>query len=89
LSKVQVGRLAFRKEGTMWNAYYALPDTMEDSELLGSLQCAFAGEGCFYRTVFMDMMSEIVADIIEEATGTRPTMPGPTKAPEHERSGHA
>ncbi len=27
----QVGRIAFRQEGNLWNAYYALPDTMEDA----------------------------------------------------------
>lgn len=86
---VQVGRLALRHEGTFWNAYYAMPNTMTGALLLGSIAMRFV-EDKERKNVFMMLMQEAVADIIEEATGTRPTWPdGPQSAPEHERSGHS
>ena len=39
---VKGGRLAFRVEGSMWNCYYALPDTMEGAIYLGSIHMAIA-----------------------------------------------
>ena len=71
--KPQVGRLAFRVEGDLWVAYYALPDTMHDA-----LPLAFIAMTCVKRPerkeAFMDLMRNIVADIIEVRTGERPTM---------------
>jgi hypothetical protein len=84
----KLGRLAMRKEGVMWNAYYALPDTMEGAALIGSIAIAFVANNPERKQAFMDMMSGIVADHIETSIGQRPSM-DVTDAPEHERSGNA
>ena len=84
----KIGRLAMRREGTMWNAYYALPNTMEGAALIGSIAIAFVTDNHERRQAFMDMMLSIAADHIETSTGQRPTM-NVTDAPEHERSGNA
>jgi hypothetical protein len=85
----QVGRLALRHEGDNWNAYYALPDTMEKPIFLGSIHMGAVTSNPARKQAFMDMMRDIVSDIIEEHTGIRPTWGGPQSAPEHERSGAA
>jgi hypothetical protein len=86
---VQIGRLAMRHEGKFWNAYYAMPSTMEDAIFLGSIAMRFV-EQPDRKDAFLAMMREAVSDIIEETTGTRPSWPdGPQRAPESERSGHA
>lgn len=85
----QIGRLAMREEGDNWNAYYAMPHTMDGALLLGSIRMAIAIRPD-RKEAFMALMRDAVADIIEERTGVRPTWPdGPRRAPEHERSGHA
>jgi hypothetical protein len=85
----QVGRLAMREEGDNWNAYYALPDTMEKAIFLGSIRMGAIVSNADRKNAFMDMMRDIVADLIEEKTGTRPTWSGPAEAPEHEKAGHS
>ena len=83
--RAKVGRLALRVEGTMWNAYYAMPDTLRGAVLLGSIAMKFV-ETKARKDAFMDLMREAVADILEEQTGARPTWGGPIAAPEHERT---
>ena len=84
----KIGRLAMRHEGANWNAYYALPGTMDGAIFLGSIAMRFV-ENVERKNAFMDMMREAVADLIEEQTGQRPTWPeGAQPAPEHERAGH-
>lgn len=86
----RIGRLAMRHEGAMWNAYYAMPDTMQGALLLGSIGMAFVSKSPGRKQAFMAMMQEAVADLIEEQTGQRPTWPeAPKAAPESERAGHA
>jgi hypothetical protein len=88
-NSTKIGRLAMRHEGESWNAYYAMPDTMDGAILLGSIAMRFIVDNEERKTAFMDFMREAVADLIEEATGQRPIWPeGPHTAPEHERSGH-
>lgn len=87
--KEQIGRLAMRHEGKMWNAYYALPNTMDAAILLGSIAMAAIVENKDRKNAFMDMMREIVDDIIEEITEHKPTWSGKHSAPESERSGHS
>ena len=86
---VQVGRLAMRHEGENWNAYYALPDSMEAPVFLGSICMGAITANAQRKQAFMDMMRDIVSDLIEAKTGVRPTWGGPHSAPEHERSGAA
>jgi hypothetical protein len=86
----KVGRLALREEGENWNAYYAMPDTMDGALPLGSIKIGFAKRSDTTKRAFIDLMRECVADVIEDATGVRPTWPeGIQPAPEHERSGNA
>ena len=84
MSRKQIGRLAFRVEGDNWSAYYAMPDTMEDALHLASIRMN-AVKVLARRAAFMSLMQDIVADLIEEATGARPTWNEPQTAPEHER----
>lgn len=86
---VKMGRLALRHEGANWNAYYAMPGTMEDAIFLGSIAMRFVVGNTARRDAFMAFMREAVADLIEELTGQRPSWPeGEQPAPEHERAGH-
>lgn len=74
-----------RHEGTLWNAYYALGDTMEGAIFLGSIQMRFV-EDKRRKDAFLEFMREAVSDILEATMGARPTWPeGPQPAPEHER----
>jgi len=77
-----------RWEGENWNAYYALPDTMNAPIFLGSIRMGAVAENPARKQAFMDMMRDIVSDIIEKETGIRPQWRGPERAPEHEKSGH-
>jgi hypothetical protein len=86
---VKIGRLAMRHEGAFWNAYYALPNTMDGALPLGSIAMRFIGGNEERKTLFMNLMREAVSDLIEEQTGQRPTWPeGVQPAPHHERAGH-
>lgn len=83
---VKVGRLALRHEGKFWNAYYALPDSMDQAILLGSIAIA-AVERQDRKQAFMDLMRDVVGDLLQEKTGHRPTWPeGAHTAPEAERA---
>lgn len=85
----QIGRLAMRQEGGNWNAYYALPDTMEAPIFIGSIRMAVVIGKPEKKAAFMDIMRDVISDIIEEQTGVRPVWGGATSAPEHERAGNA
>lgn len=86
---IKIGRLAMRHEGENWNAYYALPNSMEEPIFLGSIRMGAITSNPERKQAFMQMMREVVSDIIEAETGVRPTWGGPTAAPEHERAGEA
>lgn len=86
---IQVGRLALRIEGENWNAYYAMPDTMDGAMQIGSIKMAFVADHPERRRAFMNLMREAVGDLIEKIVGVRPLWPDePVRAPEHERAGH-
>ena len=84
----KMGRLALRHEGTMWNAYYALPNTMEGALPLGSIAMSGVVDNPERKHAFQQMMTDMVADILEERFGVRPIMEV-HQAPEHERGGHS
>ena len=88
--KTQVGRLAMRVEGEFWNAYYALPNTMEGALLLGSIRMAFV-EDFSAKQIFMALMRDAVSAIIKAQTGIDAAWPDPDgiPAPQHERAGRA
>jgi hypothetical protein len=82
----KMGRIALREEGTMWNAYYALPDTIEGALFIGSIAMSLVQRED-RKQAFISLIRECVADIIEEKFGQRPTFPdGVIPAPEHERT---
>jgi hypothetical protein len=84
MKKVKIGRLAFRSEGRMWSAYYAKEDTMEGATLIGSISLKLV-QNKDRKSAFIAVMKDVVADILEEVTGIRPTFPNqPTAAPGHE-----
>lgn len=85
----RVGRLALRVEGKMWNAYFALPNTMEDSIYLGSILLKSAMINPEIKQGFIELMSTAVSDIIESVVGVRPESWNEQPAPEHEKSGNA
>jgi hypothetical protein len=85
----KMGRVALRHEGANWNAYYALPDTMNGAIPLGSIKMAFVRDNEERKAAFLNLMRECIADMLEQETGHRPTFPdGPQPAPEIERAGH-
>lgn len=85
----KIGRLAMRHEGNFWNAYYALPDSMDEAILLGSVAMRFV-QTTDRRAEFMGFMREAVSDLIFDKTGIRPTWPeGAHPARENERAGHS
>lgn len=86
--KVKIGRLAMRKEGTLWVAYYADNDTMEGALWLGAIHMGAASIP-EYKERFMALMRDVVSHIITDATDATPDWGGPESAPEHERSGEA
>lgn len=65
----EVGHLAFRIEGNMLNAYWAMPDTMKDALWLGSIARAGIDNNDKRRDAFVDLMREMVGDILQEITG--------------------
>jgi hypothetical protein len=86
----QPGRLALRSEGEYWNAYYALPDTMDGAVLLGTIRITAVVDNPERKQAFMDLMRGIVTEFLEEMTGVEVAWPNPPEpAPEHERSGSA
>jgi hypothetical protein len=89
MSIQKIGRLAMRHEGLNWNAYYAMPDSMVGAIFLGSIAMRFVADSPKRKEIFIGLMREAVADLLEELTGQRPTFPdGPQLAPEHERAGN-
>ena len=85
----KIGRLSLRAEGANWNAYYAMPETMEGAIFLGSIKLAITMIAPAHKQAFMDLMQAVVSDMIANATGKTPTWGSPQSAPEHERSGNA
>lgn len=85
----EMGRLAMRQEGHQWNAYYALPDTMQDAVFLGSIPLAAIHGNEARRKAFLNMMQGVVSDIIADRIGYAPDWTEPRQAPDHERGGNA
>lgn len=79
-------RLALRREGRSYNAYFAKSETMDDAILVGSLSMRLA-EDDETRRAWQAFMEHAFARFIEDVVGVQPTMTRET-APEHERGGH-
>lgn len=86
---MKTGRLAMRHEGNFWNAYYAMPHTMEGAILLGSIAMRFITDNKERKDAFMEFMKQAVSDIMKDELGYEASWPNPPEpAPESERSGH-
>jgi hypothetical protein len=87
---VEAGRLAFREEGEMWNAYWAPRQTsMEGAILLGSIRMGIAVEPSGrIKDGFMALMKRTLEVAVKDALGTEVAAWNPPQvAPERERSG--
>jgi hypothetical protein len=80
-----VGRLALREEVGFWRAYYAKPDTMEGSILLGSIRMTLIRDNPTLKEGFMKLMQQSVTYALLE-TDVSVSWPNPPQpAPERER----
>jgi hypothetical protein len=85
---MEIGRLAFRQEGGMWNAYWAPnQNNMDKALLIGSIRLSTV-EGKI-REDFMDLMKASFDNIVKDRLGRKPTWSKPRPAPESERGGNA
>lgn len=82
-------RLAFREEGSFWNAYLARSDTMKDAKLIGSIMIGAVRKNADAKAAFMALMQQILADAVEDVTGEQPEKWDIGPAPEAERAGHS
>jgi hypothetical protein len=82
-------RLALREEGTFWNAYLALADTMEGAKVIGSISIGAVRKNPKVRADFMALMKLVLADAIENLTGKAPEDWHTGPASEAERTGNA
>lgn len=82
-------RLAFREEGNFWNAYLALPNTMADAKLVGSISFGPVSRNSQIKNAFMDVMKAVLADAVKDVTGEEVQHFETQPAPESERSGHS
>lgn len=84
----QIGRLAMRREGNWWVAYYAEPDTMEEAFRLGQVHMSVVqDEG--RKQAFMDIFKSFIAEVLTSDAGEIITGWKVGRAPESERSGSA
>jgi cytochrome c oxidase assembly factor CtaG len=86
--KMQI-RLALREEGEFWNAYLALPDTMVNAKLIGSIMMGPVRKNPEIKNAFMAVMQQILADAVNDVTGEVVENWTVERAPEAERSGHS
>jgi len=82
-------RLAMRQEGNFWNAYLALPDTMEGAKLIGSIIIGAVAQDPKIKRDFMKLMQRVLGNAIRDTTGEKPKEWDINPAPESERSGHS
>lgn len=87
----ETGRLALRVEGRNWNAYYALPNTMDGALLLASININLVTEHPEVKRAFMETMKTALAAVLADVAGGKVGKVlnwDERPAPESERSGH-
>jgi hypothetical protein len=84
----QLGRIALRREGKNWNAYYAKPDTMDGAIWLASIRMDLVEGDRRVKADFMDLVRTVVDGIVRESLGTGEIEWERRPAPEHEKAGH-
>ena len=73
----------------MWNAYWALPDTVDGALLIGSIPMA-AVQNVKQKLAFMQLMKDALASMLaEEGIKIEDGRWTTQSAPEHERGGNA
>ena len=82
-------RLALRQEGQWWNAYLALPDTMDGAERIGSIRMSIVTAQPELKQAFMALMGEAMNGMIRATFGVEASGIEVRQAPEHERAGNA
>jgi hypothetical protein len=88
--KVEIGRLALRREGNWWRAFWAKSQTsMDDVVQLGQIKMSLVEGRPEVKEAFMACMKLAFDGMVEEMTGQKPTWSDPRPGPESERGGHA
>jgi hypothetical protein len=82
-------RLALREEGSFWNAYMALENTMDGAKLIGSILIGAARKDPQIKAAFMAVMQQTLANAVQDVTGKAPDAWDVHSAPEAERAGHS
>lgn len=84
----QVGRIALRIEGSNWNAYWALPDTMDGATFIASTRLSVVYGKPERKAQFVAFVRAAISDLFQEHWGKRPEWPDPEgrPAPAHERT---
>jgi hypothetical protein len=87
----EIGRIALRAEGDMWNGYWApRQDTMDGALLLASIRLSAVGSNHPDRKLeFIELVQRLFADAVQDSIGQQLTWNDPKPAPERERSGSA
>lgn len=85
----QVGKIAMRQEGQWWVAYLDLQHENRPKVELARIHMDAMRINPDRREQFLTLARDLVADLIERATGIRPIFGAPTPGPEAERAGRA
>ena len=90
MTKGEAGRLFFRQEGTLWNAYWAeLQTSMDGAVLIGSVRLDLVKRSPDAKEAFMQAMRAAFSALAEDVIGASPEWGRPRAAPESERGGNA
>lgn len=88
MPRMEVGKIAFRREGKWWVAYHAAFDNRPPVELARVLM-HIAENNPKVKEAFLDFGRLIVGGVIKDITGHEAGFDGPQPAPDSERSGHS
>lgn len=85
-----MGRLAMRREGDWWVAYFAKLGTMDGAIELGRLRILLAESDSKIKSATLEYYKTVVSRLMANSTGAKLEWPTPPQAaPESERSGRA
>ena len=85
--QIEVGRLAMRREGNFWKAYFAQIGTMDNAFFLAQIRFDLVEGNDALKEQFIEIARLCVSDIVEKISTIRPDWADPEPAPEHERGG--
>lgn len=89
MPNVEVGRIAFRQEGSYINCYFAPPDTMKDAVHIASVLRSACDRDDRVLEAFKALGQLIISATLKQVVGREPDEFRESPAPEHERSGRA